>query len=327
MIRDEVLKILEQRQGQLVSGGELGRQLGVSRTAIWKAIATLRERGFDIQSVQGEGYRLSSQSDVLTASGIAMYQTRKQRIGREILVLPQVSSTNTVMKQTYIHQKQEGFTLVTPCQTAGRGRLGRTFHSDFGTGIYFSVLLRPSIQLEQISFLTISAAAATADAIQMVCGFSPEIKWVNDLYKDGKKLCGILTEASIEGENSSIDSIILGIGINVSFDPAALPPEIAQLAGCLADFSPHLPLRNEILGAVLSSLDRYYCMLLEGQMAEILDRYRSRLTFLGKPITVLRHGTSYPATALSVDEQGHLLIQRADGSQEALFSGEISIRL
>ena len=327
MIRDEVLKILEQCQGKLVSGGELARQLDVSRTAIWKAIATLRERGFDIESVQGEGYRLSQSNDVLTASGIALYQTRKQRIGQEILVLPQTSSTNTEMKQTYIHQKEEGFILVAHHQTAGRGRLGRTFHSDSGTGIYFSVLLRPTIQLEQISFLTIAAAAATADAIEQTCGFSPEIKWVNDLYKDGKKLCGILTEASIEGESANIDSIILGIGINVTLDRSALSPEINQIAGCLADFSPALPLRNEILGAILSSLDRYYCMLLEGRMDEILASYRSRITFLGKQITVLRHGTSFPATALSIDEKGHLRIQKEDGSQETLFSGEISIRL
>lgn len=327
MIRDEVLQVLEIQRGQLVSGGELSRHLNVSRTAIWKAITTLRKKGFDIESIPGEGYRLTEKNDVMTIPGIAMHQKSKIRIGTDLEILPEVTSTNTYLKETDTCKKIEGFTVVTPHQTSGRGRLGRTFYSNKGKGIYFSILLRPQIALEQISFITIMAAAAVADALEACCGFAPEIKWVNDIYKNEKKLCGILTEASIEGESGTVDSIILGIGINISFEGVELSPDLSSIVGSLSDFSSHLPLRNEILGTVLSYLDRYYTKLLEGRISEILEMYRKRLFFLGHTITVLQHGSSYPAIALAVDDSGHLLVEKEDGTRESLFSSEISIKL
>ena len=175
-VKDAVLQALEQARGTRLSGGRLAEQLGVSRAAVHKAIAALRESGLAIDAVTGEGYRLASDDDSLTAAGInALLDTTV--IGREILVEPSLTSSNTTMKEQYLGRRH-GFTLLAEEQTGGRGRLGRTFVSPADTGVYMTILLHPTLPLSHLSFVTISAAIAVVRAIEQTAGFTPQIKWV-----------------------------------------------------------------------------------------------------------------------------------------------------
>lgn len=326
MVRDEVLALLERNRGNLVSGGALAKQLHVSRTAVWKAISVLKQEGFQIESIPGEGYLLSADNDILTEAGIQSFLKTTQ-LGCQIEVLNTVDSTNTYLKHLPTDQLAEGFVLVADRQTAGRGRLGRTFHSPSGTGIYMSILLRPSIDLAHVNFITMAAAVAVCRAVAQTAGFTPEIKWVNDVLYKGRKLCGILTEASLEAESGRLSYVIVGIGINVRLKPDTLPHELASIAGGLSDFSDRPLLRNEITAAILNHLELCCRQIAAGNFTMLLDDYRSYLQFINQKITVHAGQKSYYATALSVNSNGHLVVQKEDGTQKTLFSGEISIRL
>lgn len=324
MVRDSVLAVLENNRGCIISGGSLAKQLGVSRTAIWKAISALKQSGFDIEAIAGEGYRLALDNDILTDSGIQMFLETKN-IGQNLQVLDSVGSTNTVMKQQFADKKPEGFVLVADHQTGGRGRLGRAFHSPAGVGIYMSILLKPKLALDKINFLTIAGAVAVCKAIAENAGFTPQIKWVNDVLYDNRKLCGILTEASLEAETGMLSYIVLGIGINVHNSP--LPPEVSEIAASLSSFSGKPLLRNQIAAAVLNQLEVCYTQILDGNYSALLESYKSHMAFLGQKITVHSPQETYAATALDINQSGHLVVLKDDGTHETLFSGEISIRL
>ena len=292
-VKDAVLQALEQARGTRLSGGRLAEQLGVSRAAVHKAIAALRESGLAIDAVTGEGYRLALEDDSLTAAGIdALLDTAV--IGREILVEPSLTSSNTTMKEQYLGRRH-GFTLFAEEQTGGRGRLGRTFVSPADTGVYMTILLHPTLPLSHLSFVTISAAIAVVRAIEQTAGFTPQIKWVNDVLMNGRKLCGILTEATIEGETGTVSSLVVGIGINLQPNPA-WPEDV-------------------------------YRLLEQGKEPELLEQYRERLCCINRPVTVSSPAGRYEAECVGLDENAHLLVKTADGQVNALSSGEISIRL
>lgn len=325
MVKDEVLRALEQNRGTRFSGSRLAKELGVSRAAVWKAIETLRADGLAIESTPGGGYQLASDDDSLTAAGVSALLTTEV-LGRDLVVVPELGSTNTAMKQDYAAGRAEGFTLIAEQQTAGRGRLGRTFCSPAGGGLYMSVLLRPRMPLERLNFITIAAAVAVCRAIDQTCGIHPEIKWVNDIFMNGKKLCGILTEAAIEGETGSIDYAVLGIGVNLRLDSAALPEEVRTVAGALADFTGHVPRRAALAAQILCETERVYAILNAGETDSLIDEYRSRLCCLNKPVRVVSPAGSYDAVCRDINAQGNLIVERADGTRETLSSGEISIR-
>lgn len=324
MVRDDVLRALELHRGGLVSGGTLARELGVSRTAVWKAITTLREMGFPIESISGEGYCLAESSDALSEAGIAM-ELKTDCIARHLCVLSTVDSTNNYLKERAA-SLPDGYAVVADCQTAGRGRLGRSFTSPSGSGVYISILLHPTIPLERINMITVGAAVAVCEAIAEIAGFEPDIKWVNDVLKDGKKLCGILTEASMEAETGQLSYAIVGIGINVRMPESGLPEEIRDIAGCLEDFAPHAVRRNALTAAFFNHMESCYQLILSGNTEALIDRYRSFIHFLGEPITVIRNGMKESATAVAINSSGHLIIEQ-NGQQSCMLAGEISIRL
>lgn len=322
-VKDAVLQALEEARGARISGGALAETLGVSRAAVWKAIDALRAGGLKIDAVPGEGYLLEADDDSLTEAGIsALLQT--EAFGRTCLILPSLSSTNTVLKQDYL-DRPHGFALIAEEQTGGRGRLGRTFSSPAGTGLYLSMLLHPQLPLDRLNLLTIAAAVAVCDAIEQTAGFSPEIKWVNDVLMHGKKLCGILTEATIEGETGAIGAVVVGIGINLRDNPA-WPEEVRTVAGSLADFGTP-PRRAVLAAAVLEQFEHAYQLLESGDSAVLLERYRRRLCCIGKAVTVMTPAAKYEAICTGLDENGHLLVQDAQCTAHTLSSGEISIRL
>ena len=326
MLKDKVLRALEENRGVRFSGSRLAEELGVSRAAIWKAVSALRADGLQIDAMPGGGYQLAAEDDSLTAAGISrLLETRT--LGRDLIVVPEIGSTNTAIKQQYAATHREGFTLIAAQQSAGRGRLGRTFFSPPEGGLYLSVLLRPRLPLEQLGFLTIAAAVAVCRAIEATCGFLPGVKWVNDILMKGKKICGILTEAGIEGETGMIDYAVVGIGINLRLDPAALPGEVLAVAAALADFTDAPPRRAVLAAAVLRELELTYESLVAGESETLRASYRALLCCLDRPVRVLSPAGSYDAICRDVGAQGGLIVEREGGQMVTLTSGEISIRL
>ncbi|MGE4548651.1 MAG: biotin--[acetyl-CoA-carboxylase] ligase [Intestinibacillus sp.] len=325
MVREEVLAALEQRRGDYISGEALAEQLGVSRAAVWKTIDRLRTEGLCIDAVPGSGYQLRASDDSLTEAAVRT-GLRTEALGRGLLVLQEADSTNTLLKRTY-PTAPHGFTVIAGQQTAGRGRLGRSFISPPGGGLYMSMLLRPNLPLSHLNFLTITAAVAVCHAVEETCGFTPGIKWVNDIFMEGRKLCGILTEASIEGETGSVDFAVLGIGINLRLDRDKLPPEVREVAGCLADFCDTPPRRATLASAILNHVEDGYKLLCTEGAGALIGQYRSLLCMLGRLVRVTGPHGSYAAETLDIDENGHLLVRTEDGETRTLSTGEVSIRL
>ncbi len=325
MIREKVLYELEINRGKQISGGMLAKKLGVSRAAVWKTISSLRDEGMNIMSVTGGGYCLANDDDTINEQSIHTLRKTKV-IGSSLIVLPEVTSTNTILKNEYSH-KDEGFTVISTRQTAGKGRMGRSFTSPDG-GVYTSILLKPNMPLENLSFLTILAAVAACITIENCTDLKPQIKWVNDVLLDKKKLCGILTEASIEGETGNIDYVVVGIGINVRTDISKMPTELQSIAGSISDFCENPPRRAEIAATLLNVFEECYNILCsEDGKAKILKLYDDRLCCKNETVEVYTASEHYNAICKGVNSVGNLIVQKEDGSSVILQAGEIRIKI
>lgn len=235
----------------------------------------------------------------------------------------EVSSTNTLMKELAAAGAPEGSVLIAESQSAGRGRQGRSFFSPDGSGLYLSLLLRPRLSPEDTAALTTAAAAATALAIEQVSGRSAGIKWVNDIWLEGKKVCGILCEAAFTPAGG-LDYVVAGIGVNIFAPEGGFPAELSGIAGVVFDRS-EAPqdARSRIAAEILNNFARFY---LNMEAREYFPEYKKRCFLLGREINVLRGGEVIPATALDINDECHLLVRYRDGSEEYLRSGEVSIR-
>ena len=319
--KDAILDLLWQNTDTYVSGAALAKTLGVSRTAVWKAIEQLREDGYSIDSVTNKGHRLSSESDVLSESGVWKYLGAE---GLKLLVYPSISSTNTVLTSLAEEGAEEGLCLIAGEQTAGRGRRGRSFYSPPNSGIYMSVLLRPALQAVDATSITACAAVAVAEAIESLAPVNAEIKWVNDIYVEGKKVCGILTEASLDCENGQVNYLIVGIGINTRVPDSDFPEELKSIAGSAFGEKPIRELRCRLAAGVLDRLMSYYGRLTD---REWFEEYRRRSMALGQPINILSPGREpEKAVALDLDRDFALIVRTEDGKLRRLNSGEVSIR-
>ena len=319
--KDAVLDLLWRNADAYVSGAELAEQLGVSRTAVWKAIGQLREEGYAIDSVTNRGYRLSSESDVLSESGIRKHLNTE---GLRLRVYPTVSSTNTVLKALAEEGAEEGLCLIAGEQTAGKGRMGRSFYSPPNSGVYLSILLRPALQAADATRITACAAVAVAKTIESLAPVKAEIKWVNDVYVTGKKVCGILTEASLDCENGQVKYMIVGIGVNTRVPDTDYPAELKNIAGSAFGEKPIPELRCRVAAGVLDNLMRCYEKLTD---SEWFEEYRKRSLVLGRPVSILSPGREpEKATALDLDRDFSLIVRTESGEIRHLRSGEVSIR-
>ena len=254
MLRDEVLALLKAREGKPLSGEEMSRALGVSRAAVWKAMESLRDEGYVISSAPRRGYALEGSPDRLSAGELAGALAGR-RVGRALVCLETVDSTNNEVKRRALAGAADGLAVVAEQQTGGRGRRGRSFVSPAGQGLYLSVLLRPRCPLEEVSTLTAWTAVAVCNAVERVCGVRPGIKWPNDVILDGRKLCGILTELELEAETAALRHVVVGVGINLTQTAADFGPEVAPVAVSLAQALGRAPRRAEMAAAVLAALD------------------------------------------------------------------------
>ena len=313
MLKDEVLKTLESNRPRFTSGQELAKKSEVTRAAIWKAVNLLIADGHEIEAVTAKGYRLRDDSDVLTAAGITAHMKHKC----EVCVYDCVESTNKTAKLAAIDGATTNTIIVADEQTAGKGRRGRSFYSPKSTGVYFSVILKPHVTAEKSVLVTTAAAIAAADAIEKLTGKTALIKWINDVYVDGKKCVGILTEAIFDYESGGIDSVVVGIGINVTTD--AFPDDVATRAGCVGKVS-----RNSLIAETCDKLIELTDRLPD---TAYLDEYRNKCFVLGKQIRVTGNENEYEATALSVDDSGGLVVRTDDGTMLTLSNEEVSVRI
>ena len=322
MTKQDVLSALRSRPDQFVSGGALAGELHLSRTAVWKAVEALRAEGYPIESVPRRGYRLSSGADVLSEEGI---RSRLNRKDLQIRVFPSVTSTNTLLKQMALEGAPAGLALAAGEQTAGRGRLGRSFYSPAGTGLYLSLLLRPEMEASEASLLTVCAAVAAAESLEALADVRPGIKWVNDLYLGGRKVCGILTEAGLDCETGRLSHVVVGIGINTRLPAGDFPEELQGVAGAVFGDAPVPDLRNR-LAALL--LDRLMDLAQDPRSDALFEAYRSRSFVPGRRVMILSPGREpVPAEALGLERDYALRVRLRDGSEQLLRSGEISLRL
>lgn len=321
-VKHSVLEILEYGKGHYLSGEELAGQLSVSRSAVWKAVKSLQKDGYSISAVSNKGYCLTTDNDILSEQSISKYLSYTDSPFR-IQVCKTVDSTNTALKKLGSQGEPEGTVLVAEEQTAGRGRMDRKFHSPSVSGVYFSLLLRPSLNASEAGNITTAAAVAAARAIESVSGANALIKWVNDIYCNEKKVCGILTEASLDMETHGLEYAVLGIGINVKPPEEGFPEEIKETAGAVFDtaFCPPDG-RSRLIAETLKNFWAYYIALPD---AVFLNEYRQRSFLTGREIMVVGGKQTRRALALEIDDLCRLIVQYEDGAIETLVSGEVSI--
>lgn len=321
--KEKLLALLEDSKGTFFSGEEIARTLQVSRAAVWKAVNALREDGYTIDAATNKGYRLSPDSDILSPQGIRRFLKPEYR-DLDLTVLPTAPSTNALVREKANQGRPEGCVIVACEQTDGRGRYGRQFFSPVDSGVYLSLLLRPTAYSpQQATCLTAAAAAAMCQAIEEVTGQQPGIKWVNDIFLRGKKVCGILTEAVVGLETGALDYMVLGAGVNLYPPAEGFPEEIQPIAGSVLERScPEA--KNRLVGEFLN---RFWDFYTHPECRAYLEDYRARSLAIGRNVTVLSAGKAVSAYAYGIDDDFRLLVRYENGDTEALSYGEIRIQL
>lgn len=318
--KEKLFSLLAAQRGAYYSGEEIAAQLEISRTAVWKAVKALQADGYEISAVRNRGYCLTGSADVLSTGQI---QELLHWPGAAVEVHPSLPSTNALLRERANAGAPEGTVVIAAAQTRGRGRLGRSFYSPADTGLYLSVLLRPEgYSPSEAVRVTTMAAVAACEAVEALSGKTAQIKWVNDVFLEGRKVCGILTEGSFNLELGSLEYIVLGIGINVYPPVEGFPQEIAATAGAVLD-APQEGGRNRLAAEFLNQFFAVY----QNDPAEYARRYRDRSLVIGKHITVITPQGTREATALDIDRDCRLVVRWMDGSVESLSSAEISVRI
>lgn len=313
-----ILSALRARPGQFVSGEELSRLLGVSRTAVWKEIEKLRADGYRILAQPHAGYQLVGTPDRLIPQELR-WNLNTKRVGQRITAYQTTDSTMNLAHRLAEGGEPEGSVIVAEGQSRGRGRLGRRWISPKGKGIYLSVILRPALQLSEVPLITLMAAVAVAGAVQEVSDLTPQIKWPNDLLLKGKKVAGILTE--LNAELNRVNYVVIGIGINVHTPKRSLPVQATSLYEELG----HKVDRVQLARTLLQRLDEHYAEFLNGGAPAILNRWRDFAAFLGRRIRVVAEGRMVDGQAFDVDSHGALLVRTDTGFVEAVSAGEVLV--
>ncbi len=322
-IKEKVLEIFELNKGVYFSGEEIAQTLGVSRAAIWKAVKQLQIEGYSIDAVNNKGYCLSIYTDILSPQGIQKYIKASYQ-NLDLHVLQTIDSTNTLVRQKADQGEPEGFIVAANEQTAGRGRYGRDFYSPSGTGLYFSLLLRPTAYAaEQAVGITTMAAVAMCEAIEEVSDEKPKIKWVNDIFIKGKKVCGILTEGSFGLESGMLEYAVLGAGVNLYAPSGGFPEELQEIAGAVFD-RPQNDMKNRLVAAFINHFLDYYR---KGNKEDYTEKYRQYSLVIGKEITVISAKGNQTAFVHGIDDECRLMVEYANGDRAVVSSGEIRIRL
>ena len=319
-MKEKILKLLNENGAVYLSGEQVSQILGISRTAVWKHIKALKAAGYEIESISNRGYRLKSASSDLDALALKMMinQTNVVKAG---YYFEQIDSTNQEAKRHALSGQRVNQLFVADEQTAGRGRLGRTWASQRKEGLWFSLLLYPEIQPDQASTLTLVAASSMSKAIEKTTGLDVGIKWPNDLILGRKKVCGILTEMS--AEINHLHYVIVGIGTNLgqmTFDDALKDKATSIQAEGKSITA------KALLEAFLETFEQDYNRFCQQDISGVIEEQKKRSVTIGRRVCITRGNEQLEAEAIDIDNEGKLVVRFDDGSVTALFSGEISVR-
>lgn len=307
-LKDQLLNELEAHRDTPLSGQALAELFSVSRTAVWKAIGELKAQGYQIESAPNRGYQLAQADDHLSAPAIARYL----HPAIPVYVMDAVDSALSEARRRYAGSAGKPFLLVADSQTAGRGRQGRPFYSPKGSGLYLTLAMPLQYSVNAAPSITAYAAVCVCRALEALTGKQGKIKWVNDVFLDGKKICGILTEASTSLESGLIEAVFIGIGINVN--PCDVPEEFRDIIGFV---NPGAPIRNRLAAEIANEL-----LLFEQNQSTFLDDYRARSLSIGRRVRCAVGVETFLATAVGIDSLGGLIVQPDDGAERTLHSGE-----
>ena len=319
-MKAEILAMLRESDGY-VSGQELCNKFGVSRTAIWKAINQLKDMGYEIEAVPNKGYHLVSAPDVMNEAEIKSL-LHTEWAGQELFCFDEIDSTNTKAKELAELGYPSGTLVVADRQIAGRGRRGRSWDSPAGIGIFMTLLLKPDINPNNESMLTLVTALATAQAISDVTGAEAKIKWPNDIVINGKKVCGILTEMSAQFDY--INHIVIGIGINVHNE--SFPEEIRETASSLLLESGKRIHRADLIARFLERFEAGYAIFLQTEDLEgLMKDYNALLVNIQKQVRILDPKEPFEGKAIGITKRGELIVDTWE-SRKLVSSGEVSVR-
>jgi len=320
-MKEQVLYLLKKFYPEFVSGELICRNLGISRTAIWKHVQTLRAKGYGIAALPHVGYQLLKAPDRLYPEEIN-YGLKTDFVGRQVYYYERTASTNEIAGDLAGRGSPDGSLVVAEEQTGGRGRLGRGWFSPYGKGIWCSVILYPPVNPVDAPPLTMLSAVAVARAIQGVAGIKAGIKWPNDLLLKGKKVCGILAEMNAEMER--VNYLVIGMGINVNVED--FPEEIRDVATSLKIYSGQSVSRVKLLQVVLKEIEQFYKVWLKHGFAPIREAWKEMCVMLHRRVGVSGMKDVVEGWAEDVDENGNLVLRLADGSLRRLVAGEVSLR-
>ncbi len=320
-MKEEILRLLRSADGY-ISGQELCKRFGVSRTAVWKAINQLKEAGYEIEAQQNKGYKLMAAPDLMTEAEIKSLM-HTEWVAKEVLYFDTIDSTNTKAQELAEKGYPSGTLVVADKQESGKGRRGRSWVSPSGTGIFMTLMIKPDINPNNASMLTLVAALAVAKAITSVTGEEAMIKWPNDIVVNGKKVCGILTEMNAQFDY--INHIVVGIGINVHNE--SFPEEISQMASSLMiEAGGKRFHRAQIIAETMSYFEQYYDTFLKTQdLSALVREYDKLLVNRNKSVRVLDPKEPFDGKAMGITPKGELIVDTWE-SRKLVSSGEVSVR-
>lgn len=317
MTKDKILFILQKNRGNYLSGEEIAGELGISRNAVWKSVNALKSSGYKIRAVKNRGYTLTEEPAALLKEAIEAHLPERHR-DCALSLHKTADSTNMLARRMALEGAPHKTLFLAEGQTAGRGRRGKSFFSPEGSGLYMSLLLRPEAILQKPQLITIAAAISVCRAIEAQLQVCPKIKWVNDILLNGKKVCGILTEAVTDFESGGIECIIVGVGVNCALPSDGFPDGIKDIAGALPEGVSRNRLCGDIAAGILDWFQNLHNPLL-------IEEYRSRCDTVGKRVSFIYNGESAHASALGIDGDGGLIAEFDDGTITVLNGGEISV--
>lgn len=322
-MKEKILDLLKTNGNEYISGQYISELLGITRSAIWKYINSLKEEGYIIESVSRRGYKLIQSPDILTPDEIKPKLNTKF-IGHNIIHFDTINSTNIKAKELAASGESDGTVIISEEQTAGKGRLGRQWVSPKGKGIWMSIILRPDMDPIHASKVTLIGAAAVFNALSAL-NISALIKWPNDLVINNKKTCGILTEMS--AELNQIHYLVMGIGINVNLNEEDFPIQMRSIATSLKSVSGIDIDRKALIADILNNFEILYTEFIQtNSIVTSVEICKKNSIFIGKDVKIIKFDKEFIAKAIDLDNEGQLIIEHSDGTIETVFSGEISMR-
>ncbi|MGE7933344.1 biotin--[acetyl-CoA-carboxylase] ligase [Viridibacillus arvi] len=321
-LKNEIIKRLVEANGEPISGQQLADEFGISRTAIWKHMKQLQEKGYAFETVKKRGYVLTATPDTVDDANISM-ALETENFGSRIIYEQSMTSTQAIAHNKAQEGAAEGTVVICEEQTAGRGRMMREWKSMKGKGIWMSVILRPEIAPYEAPQFTLVAAVALTKAIADITGVQPEIKWPNDLLIEGKKCTGILTE--LQADPDRVNAIIMGMGINVNHQPNDFEEEIKDIATSLKIASGKHIDRATLVAKILYYLEIYSAQYVKEGFEPIKSQWESYSCTIGNRIRATTLQEVFIGKAIGITNDGVLQLQLDDGTIKGIYSADISL--